>query len=153
MKDLACFPFRWKYVALALLVASVALSVANNNYGFEFSWFSTRVVSKGSIGAVVENQNLTDELWTTGLIGSLMLLSFCRERIEDEYVRALRLRCWQWAIAVNYVLFLIADWLVFGLDFLGVILYNVITPLVIYLLIFYSRMFLLPKLFRKKVVQ
>ncbi len=153
MKDLACFPFRWKYIALVLLFLSIALLVANNNYGFQFGWLNIHVVQGGSISTVVDgNQNLTDELWTTGLIASLLLLSFCRERVEDEYVRALRLRCWQWAIAVNYVLFLIADWLVFGLEFLGVILYNVITPLVIYLLIFYGRM-LLPKLFENKSLQ
>lgn len=150
MKDLACFPYRWKFLALALLVASIVLFVVNNN-GYEIPWLTYPLHDRAGD---LMNNNLTDEVWLSGLLGSLLLLCFCRERTEDEYVRELRLHCWQWAILVNYSLFLLAVWTVYGLfHFLGVILYNVLTPLIIYLLLFYTRLHLLPRLSQKSLAR
>jgi hypothetical protein len=98
------------------------------------------------------NNNLTDELWLTSLVGALFILCFCRERHEDEYVQSIRLRAWQTAMVVNYLLFLAAVWLVYGSSFLGIVMYNVLTPLIIYLIIFYTRIHILPRLTRNSAV-
>jgi hypothetical protein len=145
MKRLALFPSYWKFIALLLLAGSIALSIANDKYNFEFSWLSYPKVHHNDIF----NNNLTDEVWLTGLVGSLLILCFCKERIEDEYVQAIRLHAWQWAVVTNYLLFMIATWTVYGLQFLGIVMYNVLTPLVIYLLIFYTRLYVLPRFNRK----
>jgi hypothetical protein len=147
MKDLACFPYRWKFIALALMAGSVALSFANDA-GYEIPWLSHTVHLPDS---APYREGYTLEVWLTGLLASLLILCFCRERTEDEYVRELRLHSWQWAILANYLLLLIATWAFYGFQFLGVIMYNVLTPLIIYLVIFYTRLHVLPRLHRKRL--
>jgi hypothetical protein len=153
MKRLTLFPHRWKLIALLVLTASITLFIANNFFSFQFDWLTFHQLDSQKGLIVDNNPNLTDEVWLTGIIGSLLILCFSRERIEDEYVKSIRLHAWQWAIVTNYVLFLIAVWTVYGVfEFLGVIIYNVLTPLVIYLIIFYVRLYLLPFLSRRTVV-
>jgi hypothetical protein len=104
---------------------------------------------EGPNGLSFSNDNLTDELALSGVILSLLMLAFCAERIEDEYVASTRLRCWQWAVLANYGLLLIAIWLVFGTAFLGILYYNMLTTLLLFLLLFYGRLYVLPLISRK----
>jgi len=43
---------------------------------------------------------------------------------------------------------MLAIWSVYGLAFLGILFYNILTPLLIYLVIFYTRLHILPRLRR-----
>ena len=82
------------------------------------------------------NNNLTDEIAITGIIVSLLLIAFAREKEEDEFIHLIRLESWQWAVLVNFVLLIIATWLFYGFAFLNVMVYNMLTVLVLFIIRF-----------------
>ena len=146
MKRSFLLPNRWKIPSLLMLCAFAALGIAATAYSFEFAFLNRPT---HLTGFNLSNDNLTDELALSGIILSLLMLAFCAERVEDEYVAATRLRCWQWAVLVNYALLFIAIWLVFGTAFLGILHYNMLTTLVLFLLLFYGRLYITPLISRK----
>jgi hypothetical protein len=143
MKRAFLLPHQWKIPALVMLGAFSALVIAATAYNFKLG-FLDHAAGLGELD--FSNDNLTDELGLSGMILSLLMLAFCAERVEDEYVASIRLRCWQWAVLVNYGLLLIGIWLVFGAAFLGILYYNMLTTLVLFLLLFYGRLHILPAL-------
>jgi hypothetical protein len=134
-------PNRLKVPALLLLSASVVLFVLVDKANFELSWLHHE---SGNLS----NNNLTDELALSGIILSLLGLACCRERLEDEYVRSIRLQSWLSAILINYAILMLMIWTSYGLAFLGILFYNVLTPVIIYLLVFYFRLHVAPRLSR-----
>ncbi|MBO9152854.1 hypothetical protein ACFOTA_11595 [Chitinophaga sp. GCM10012297] len=72
-----------------------------------------------------------------GLLGGLLLVSFSKEKTEDEYISRLRLESLQVAVIVNYVLLILAALSFFGLDFLSVMVYNMFTVLLIFIIRFH----------------
>jgi hypothetical protein len=71
-----------------------------------------------------------------GLLGGLLLVSFSKERTEDEYIGRLRMESLQLAVIINYILLILAALSLFGLDFLSVMVYNMFTILLIFIIRF-----------------
>jgi hypothetical protein len=98
--------------------------------GFEASWaVSQHLFSAG-------NNNLTDELASICFLASLFLIAFTEERIEDEWVMQVRLDSLQWAVYVNYGLLAVAILLVYNTTFFEVLVYNMYTILIFFILRF-----------------
>lgn len=92
--------------------------------------------------ANVENGNLStegysDETIITGLVISLLMIAFSKEKNEDEYIAVVRLESLQWGIYINYGLLIIGTWCFYGFDYLGIMIYNMFTPLVFFILRFH----------------
>ena len=68
------------------------------------------------------------------LLISLLILAFSKEKDEDEYVERVRYESMLWAILINYLLLLIALIFVYGLAFQTVMIYNMFTALLIFVL-------------------
>lgn len=73
---------------------------------------------------------------TVVLILGLLMVAFSREKAEDEYVTKLRASSLVWAIIANYVLLLLFTLLVYDLDYVYVLIVNLFTPLLLYILKF-----------------
>lgn len=71
------------------------------------------------------------------LLGALLLISYSREKDEDEYISRLRLESLQIAVITNYILLLIASLIWHWLDFLAVMMYNMFTILIIFIIRFH----------------
>jgi hypothetical protein len=82
-----------------------------------------------------------DELICLSLLTGLLILAFCRERDEDERIRLLRLAAFQWAMVVNAIL--LACFIVFthGMPFLTVMVFNMFTPLLLFVGRFYYTLY------------
>ncbi|WP_121808542.1 hypothetical protein [Mucilaginibacter kameinonensis] len=87
--------------------------------------------------------NITNDFNIIIVIIGLLLIAFSREKDEDELISQLRLDSLQWAIYVNYCLFLILVVLIHGFKFLEIVAYNVITPLIFFIIRFRWKVFLL----------
>jgi hypothetical protein len=92
--------------------------------------------------ANIENGNLstdgyTDETIVTGLVISLLMVAFSKEKNEDEFIATVRLESLQWGIYINYGLLVIATWSFYGWDFFSVMIYNIFTPLLFFTLRFH----------------
>jgi hypothetical protein len=92
-----------------------------------------------------EDDVITDELILSGVLIGLLFIAFAKEKNEDEYITVLRLKSWQWAVLISYGILLIATWLIFGLDFLGFMAYNMFTVLIVFIVKFNYSLYLLRK--------
>ena len=65
-----------------------------------------------------------------------MLVGFSKEKNEDEFISEIRLSSLLWAVWVSYMLLLIAFLLIYGSPFLEVMVYNMFTILIIFIVRF-----------------
>ena len=78
---------------------------------------------------------------TNTLVGLLfivggMMVSFSKEKREDEFIANLRLTSLMWSVWVNYALLLLSLIFVWGLAFFNVMVYNMFTILIIFIIRF-----------------
>jgi hypothetical protein len=131
-------PNKYKRIGLILLPPSLLLGILYlyDDLRFEFLTIEN-TAKKGMFGSDI---NLTDELALTGTIVSLLFIAFAREKQEDEYIDSIRLKSLKWAVLVNYGLLLLATWLIHGghgFSFLDVMIYNMLTVLIIFIIRFH----------------
>ena len=70
------------------------------------------------------------------LIFGLLLVAFSKEKIEDEQISQLRLDSLQWAVYLNYALFIICVLSIYGVHFIPVLIFNIISPLIFFIIRF-----------------
>jgi hypothetical protein len=141
MKTSLLLPARYKRIGIILFIPSLVLGILCRFWDFSFDFLTLRLPSankdantgKLSFEGII---NFTDEFAITGLILSLLFIAFAREKQEDEFIHQNRLESWQWAVVLNYVLLLIAIWFVHGMEFIDVMMYNMLTVLIIFIIRF-----------------
>jgi len=90
----------------------------------------------GGFFRIIEtDMNLT--IWCIIAIAGLLFVAFSRLKSEDEYISKIRLESLLWAMYINFILLIIATILFYGTDFLGIIFYNMFTPLIIFIIRFH----------------
>lgn len=129
------FPNRCKLIGLLLLVPSLALGIAYRFFDVGVGFLAVQLSGKNVFGEGI--QNLTDETALTGIIAGLLLIAFAREKQEDEFISKIRLESLQWAVLVNYVLLIIATWLVYNASYIDVMMYNMLTVLLFFIIRFH----------------
>jgi hypothetical protein len=136
MKKMKLLAPRWKRIGLVLTVPGLALGALSVFGNFEIPWLALKIREKTHFfSSAIEN--FTDELALTLVIAGLLLIAYSREKEEDERVQMIRLEAMQWGILVNFAVILIANWSIYEGNFLYVMMFNLFTPLVVFLLRFY----------------
>jgi hypothetical protein len=139
MESKLLLPNRYKRLGVLLLLPSLVLGIFVRFFDFQFSFLSLpigkSVINEKNIH-LEDTINLTDELALTGIITALLFIAFAREKTEDEYIAQTRLESLKWAVLINYVLLLIATWLVHGLAYIDVMMYNMLTVIIIFIIRF-----------------
>ncbi len=64
------------------------------------------------------------------------MVSFSKEKREDEFIANLRLSSLLWSVWVHFVLLLLAFLFIWGFSFLNVMVYNMFTILIIFIIRF-----------------
>lgn len=80
--------------------------------------------------------NITNTVIGVFFIAGALTVSFSKEKNEDEYIAELRLSSLLWAVCVSYILLLMAFLFVYGTPFLNVMVYNMFTVLIIFIVRF-----------------
>jgi hypothetical protein len=140
MKNFLLFPRICRTIGFILLPFSTWL--LNSNHEFSFLKTHTNIN--------MSNNNLTDEFATAGIIISLLMIAFSKLKHEDEYVKHIRLQSLQIGVYVNYGVFLLMTFAVYGVDYLGVLLYNTLTVLVLFILVFNYNLYIKPRIFKPR---
>jgi len=70
------------------------------------------------------------------IVFGLLFIAFSKEKIEDEQISQLRLDSLQWAVYFNYALFIVCVLFVYGVHFIPVLIFNIISPLVFFIIRF-----------------
>ncbi|MFM9908769.1 MAG: hypothetical protein ACKVOW_05455 [Chitinophagaceae bacterium] len=144
MKSTLLLPSQFKVIGIILLIPSLVLGLLFRFRDFTFNFLTlTRSHSfvNGKNINLDEQINLTDELALTGLIVGLLFIAFARLKQEDEFIHHTRLQSWQWSVLINYGLLLVATWLVHGFDYIDVMMYNMLTVLIIFIIRFHIVLF------------
>jgi hypothetical protein len=88
--------------------------------------------------------SLLDEVISLTLLVGLLLLTFSREKTEDEWIQRVRLESLQWAVLANSLLLMAFIVVAHGTPFLTVMVYNMFTPLLIFVARFHYVLHLKP---------
>lgn len=134
MKSKLLLPHRYKWVGLFFFIPFSLLGVLFLYADFTIDALQFTVMHTDGINA--SNDNFTDELALTGVIISLIMMAFAREKEEDEFIHLTRLECWQWSVIINFTLLVLATWLLYDFAFLNVMIYNMLSILVIFIVRF-----------------
>ncbi len=97
--------------------------------------YSDPILGKPSFFKVIDN-GVFDELVAVLLIVGGFLVGFSKEKIEDEFIYKLRKDSLVWALIVNYSILLIAILFVYEVPFMHVLMINMFTPLLFFVIRF-----------------
>lgn len=133
-------PNKYKKIGWVILIPSTVLGLVLcfRDFGADWLHLKTLVLANDATFDKKIYFTFTDVNFTNTLIGSAfiigaLLVSFSKEKDEDEYISELRLSSLLWAVLISYLLLLIAFLFVFGTPFLNVMVYNMFTLLIIFI--------------------
>jgi hypothetical protein len=136
-------PNTFKKAGWFILVPSTILGIILAYHDFSAQWLWARVfyianeaTEGNSMYFSVQNTNITNTVVGALFIIGGMLVSFSKEKNEDEFIAEIRLSSLLWAVCVSYILLFIAFLLVYGTPFLEVMVYNMFTVLIIFIVRF-----------------
>tara|TARA_B100001093_G_scaffold520526_1_gene617793 strand:+ start:39022 stop:39477 length:456 start_codon:yes stop_codon:yes gene_type:complete len=91
-------------------------------------------------GGWIEN-GLGDEIFTTIIIVSGLINSFCKEKIKDELISKIRLESLTMSLFITYGLVIISTFLIYNLSYMYVLVFNLFIILILFNLIFRYRLY------------
>lgn len=143
MKFNYLFPHYLKRVGFVLLALGVvallySFLISNTPDFMDFNVYALirqRFLSPVEFFSVVET-NFLDELIAGLLILGLGLISFSREKVEDEFIAKTRLESLVWATYLNYGVLLLSVLFVYEMAFFMVMIVNMFTILIFFVIRF-----------------
>ena len=81
--------------------------------------------------------NIADELAAVLIIIGGILVCFSKTKDEDEYISKIRMESLIWATYINYAVLILAIFFVFEMSFFNVMIYNMFTLLLFFILRFH----------------
>ncbi|HZV71982.1 MAG TPA: hypothetical protein VFG10_20735 [Saprospiraceae bacterium] len=143
MTNKLLLPNKFKLIGWCILIPATVAGIILTITGYEAEWLSSRVFAIISESGLEDakvfsmiNANVTNTLVGTLFIIGALLVSFSKEKKEDEFISNLRLSSLLWSVWVNYILLLIAFIFIYGLAFFNVMVYNMFTVLIIFIIRF-----------------
>lgn len=144
MKQKLLLPNICKKIGWIVLLIGIGLTIywQSNPESSNSSWPSLHVLkldfpdSLHGFRFVVEHTEIPNTVSGLLMLIGLMLVVFSKQKKEDEFIANLRLSSLLWAVLVNYILLAFAFIFVYGLDFLGIMIYNMFTVLIFFIIRF-----------------
>ena len=100
-----------------------------------FAFFNEDLINHGESFKVIYT-NVTPTIVGILFLAGALLVSFSSEKREDEFIAKLRQSSLLWAVLLNYVLLIVCFAFVYGFSFLNVMIYNMFTVLVLFIIRF-----------------
>ena len=135
MHTIYLFPHKAAKVGWLLLIPGLVLGILVMYFDFEIPFLQMHFRSNPSLFEAAD-ENFTNELAGLLLMAGLMLIAFSRRKQEDELIAQLRLDALLWAVYANSLVLVLCLLLVYGTGFFSVLVYNMYTVPVIFLLRF-----------------
>jgi len=124
-------------IGLYLLITDKILDLFTLNV---YSLFSESFSDLTYGGGWIEN-GLGDEIFTTIIIISGLINSFCKEKIEDELISKIRLESLTISLFVSYGLVMLSTFLIYNLSYMYVLVFNLFIILILFNLVFRYRLY------------
>ena len=145
MKTNYLLPHRYKLFGWILFLLGIVGGLYVFITGYEQDVLSTHVLSiyngdslfgkETGFLKIIEN-DILDELVALALIIGGLFVVFSKEKVEDEFIYKLRKDSLVWALIFNYSVLVIAILFVYDYVFFDVLVFNMFTPLIFFILRF-----------------
>lgn len=136
-------PNGYKKIGWCILIPSTIVGIILAFHEFGAGWIWARIFAIANDGKdgkylylATRETNITNTVVGVFFIIGAMLVSFSKEKNEDEFIAEIRLSSLLWAVWVSYILLLIAFIMVYGSPFFDVMIYNMFTVLIIFIIRF-----------------
>ena len=106
-----------------------------------FSIFSYEWIGSERTGFCWIENGLGDEIFTLLIIVSGLINSFSKEKIEDELISRIRLESLSLSLFISFGLIIISTFLVFNINYMYVLVFNLFLIIFLFNLIFKFRLF------------
>ena len=140
MKVNYLFPRKYKKIGWLILIPSIIIGLVTHilRYTPDFLDFKVPAVffSDGLVFKLF-NANILNEVFGILIIISSLLVGFSKEKLEDEYISKIRLESLVWAVYVNYGILLISFLFFFDEAFLEIMIFNMFTVLLFFIIRFH----------------
>jgi len=144
MKINYLFPKKYKKIGWFIFIPTLILGLYTVITEFEPEFLDVNVFAILIEGVFQDdnrlygfvNNNILNEILGVLMIFSSILVAFSREVDEDEYISKIRLESLVWATYLNYGVLLIAFLFVFDLTFFWVMIFNMFTILLFFIIRF-----------------
>ena len=137
MRSRFLLPHGWRITGVILFLMGLAFSIADQWLNVQFlTWHNLRPFATQTLTGPSLDENFADEIKMLLILFGLLIVAFTKEQIEDEFIAQQRLDSLQWAMYVNYAVFAVCILSVYGIDFFSVTIFNVFTPLIIFIIRF-----------------
>lgn len=149
MKTRYLFPFKYKFIGWILLLIGLIFGVVSIINDFEELNWTMKVFAlfnDGFIGNANDNfswfeDNIFNELTSILIITGGLLVGFSKSKFEDEYISRVRMESLIWATYVNYGVLLLSVLFVFGGSFFNVMIFNMFTILLFFIVRFHFMLY------------
>lgn len=139
MKTRFLFPHSYRRIGWLLFVPSLVFGLAVLHADFQVDFLEISFGNDPSPGTFesifsINRINLSDEIATIGMILSLLFIAFSKEKVEDERIAQIRLDSLHFAVYLNYAVLAIQVIFVHGTAFLDVMVYNMFSVLLLFII-------------------
>lgn len=146
MKNPLLIPNKYKVIGWIIFLSALASYFINTNLEWQPAFLDFTFNQNDLVG---ETNLLKEILFTLGMIG-LFMISFAKEKQEDEYVSFLRLKCWQYAAIISMVISLFGTLGIYGMRYLTFAAFNMLTVPVVFIVLFSINLYKLRKASNEK---
>lgn len=144
MKTKFLFPNQCKKIGWILLIPSTILGILILIFDYKFKFMNSNVFTIYTDGFGVEKTimgffegNYVNSIAGLLFIIGAILVAFSKEKNEDEFIAKTRLESLVWATYVNYIVLAFCTIFFFNLEFLIVMIFNMFTILIFFIIRFY----------------
>lgn len=144
MKSRFLFSHRLKPIGWILFLTGMVLGIILMLNEFDVPNWEAQVFPLISENDIFSNpafewnsNNIADEIASILVIIGGILVSFSKTKDEDEYISKIRIDSLIWAVYVNYIVLVLAILFVFDLSFFNVLIYNMFTVLLFFMIRFH----------------
>jgi hypothetical protein len=137
------FPYKYKKIGWLILVPSAILGLVSLLVSYEPSFLNFNVPAIfinelfGDMKLVgMDNNNISNDIVGLLIIICSLLVAFYKEKSEDEYISKIRLESLVWAVYVNYGILLLSFLIIYDSSFLWVMMFNMFTILIFFIIRF-----------------
>jgi hypothetical protein len=143
MKSRFLFSHKWRIAGYGCFVAALAFAIALKLLHPEgyasvdlHQVAATSQNQQADIHTGVTAMRLHHDIFILLIVSGLLFIGFSKEKIEDEQISQIRLDSLQWAVYFNYALFIICVLFIYGVHFIPVLIFNIISPLIFFIIRF-----------------
>lgn len=144
MQTKLLLPRKFKNIGWIIVALTLPLGIWILWSGYEFGWVNVKfyILFPSSLYKTISRSQLLTVNLTRTIVGVLfiigsLMVGFSKEKIEDEYIASIRMNALVWAVFVNYSLLIVAFVFIYDLSFLHVMVYNMFTVLLLFIIRFH----------------